>query len=77
MPALRRARHRAAPGLARRVDEAGGYGRPISAVAGSGCSDDLSYDLVDCVYPHASSAPTRVRPPPSRQPRRSATSSSR
>ncbi|MFF1405099.1 hypothetical protein [Streptomyces sp. NPDC058294] len=32
--------------------EAGGYSRPICAVVGSGCSDDLSYDLVDCVYPH-------------------------
>ncbi|MFI1801057.1 hypothetical protein ACH427_27390 [Streptomyces sp. NPDC020379] len=32
--------------------EAGGYCRPVCAVAGSGCDDAKEYDLVDCVYPH-------------------------
>ncbi len=56
--------------------EAGGDCRPICAVVGSGCSDDLSYDLVDCVYPHVPAAPARARPPPPSPPRRRAATSS-
>ncbi|MFH8411481.1 hypothetical protein ACH4FX_43020 [Streptomyces sp. NPDC018019] len=32
--------------------QAGGYSSPVCAVVGSGCDDDQSYDLIDCIYPH-------------------------